>query len=162
MAIKVKKAMITNKIQDMSVHNFLTQLFPNEGLRVFMTKELLAPPTNKIYILCGNGANGKSTFMKFANEVCICSLASTENLDAFWKEIKAVNAYRPIFVHAFNLSELGFLDSSDLWDRVHIIPMTSRFVDASKVNEKTHNYLSDYFIGDNIGKFAKEFLDEHA
>ncbi len=143
----------------MSVHTFLAQLFPNEGLRVFVTNQLLAPPTRKIYILCGNGANGKSTFMNFAKQVCICSTHTAEDQDAFWAEI-GDNLDRPIYMHVHNLGELDFLDSSDLWDRVCIIPMTSQFVEADGVDEKSQKYLA--IPGLDITQFAKEFLDEYS
>jgi hypothetical protein len=141
----------------MSVQAFLSQLFPNEGLRTYMTRELLAP-SRKIYVLCGSGSNGKTTFMEFAKKVSDCHIISMEDNDVPWKDMLAMEE-KPVYLHVNHVDEIRSL-SADMWDRLRIVPMTSRFVERSRVDESAHRYLADSNIHTKLDQLAEEFLEK--
>ncbi len=149
---------------------FLTQLFPNEGLRVFVTKELLAYKKKKVdmsilYVLCGPGSNGKSTFLEFVRNLIPCEVVHEAGEEGWnlWEAISNVGDKNiPIFVCVNSMKELDFLDSSDLWDRTHILPMYSEFVARDCVNAKEHRYLADTYMSEKMSSLVEDFLKENA
>lgn len=80
-----------------------------------------------------------------------------------WETISAVgNKKTPIFVCVNSLKELDCLDSADLWDRTHIIPMHSQFVPETQVNTKQHRYPMDVNICHKIPELVQDFLKEYS
>lgn len=136
----------------MSSIDFLTNIFPNEGLRSFLINELLRHwegtiPVRKIYILCGNGSNGKTTFQRFVETLIPCKVIYDIGDGQFlWDALtESANSTEPLFIAVHSLNELDFLDSADLWDYTHIIPMTANVPSASiDLNVTAKDFLEEY------------------
>ncbi len=97
--------------------------------------------------------------MEFAKKVSDCHIVSLEENDVLWKELLAVEE-KPVYLHVNHVDEIRSLPA-DIWDRLRIVPMTTRFVDFSRVDESAHRYLADFTISSRLDQLAKEFLDQN-
>ncbi len=153
----------------MDIIQFMNQTFPMEALRVFMIKEILKHKMNqmshqKIYILCGSGPNGKTTFQKFIKDLIPCEVVYElgENDEYFWDAINRThNTNTPIFLSIYSPKELDVLSSSELWEHAHFIPMDSTFKRAGYLNPNKLEFRSEEFTDEKFMELREQFMQEY-
>ncbi len=153
-----------------TVNQFMNTLFPMEALRVFMIKEILKHKMKeinhqKIYILCGSGANGKTTFQKFVKELIPCEVVFElgEEDENFWDAInRTYNTNIPIFLAIYSPKELDVLSSSELWENAHFIPMDSKFKTTKDINPDKLVFHGELFTHAKLKEFAEQFMQDYS
>ncbi len=153
----------------MNIHQYMNQLFPMESLRVFMISEIMKHKLSqinhrKIYILCGSGSNGKTTFQKFIKELIPCEVVFEmgEDDENFWDAVNRThNTNIPIILAIHSPKELDVLSSSELWEHAHFIPMDSKFKYTDTVMPDKLEFHGSPISPSQLKELSKQFMQEY-